>query len=71
MVNNTTDPKVMETLKEVKRTNEQRKDDVSRLESLNEFQREIGQPNLESEKFVQQSKININKVNSALKKRGV
>lgn len=71
MVNAKIDPEVMETLKNVKAANEQRKIDLMKVKALDEFEREIGKPDVESEKFVQQSEIEINKVDKALAKRGV
>lgn len=64
-------PEVMETFRKVKEANEQRKTDLVNIEALDEFERAIGKPDTESEKFTQQSKIEISKVDSELKKRGV
>lgn len=71
MTNAKITPEVMETLKKVKAANEQRKKDLEIVESLDEFERAIGKPDVDSEKFTQQSRIEINKVDSELKKRGV
>jgi hypothetical protein len=65
------DPEVKETLMKVKEINQNREKALKRIEELNGFEREIGLPNAESEKFVTQAKININKVNNALKNRGL
>lgn len=55
----------------VKATNEERKKALARIEELNEFEREIGAPNIEHEKFVTDAKLSINKVERSLQKRGL
>ena len=64
------DPEVMETLKEVRKANDARIKEVAKIEALDEFERAIGRPNTESEKFVSTEKVNITKVDRELKKRG-
>ena len=64
-------PEVMETLKNIKRQNEARKTSLKTIHTLNEFEREIGLPNIDSERFVTDTEINISKVDRALKKRGL
>ncbi len=71
MTDNKLDPEVMETFKKIKIGNQDRVKALNKIEQLNLFEREIGLPDATNEQFVTDTKINIEKVNRALKKRGL
>ena len=62
---------VMETLKNIREQNEARRKSLDVIKELNLFEREIGLANADSERFVTDTEININKVDRSLKKRGL
>lgn len=71
MVHDKISPEVMETFRKIKAANEERIKKVAIIETLNEFDRAIGKPDTDAEKFVQSEKIFINKVQRELKNRGI
>ena len=60
-----------EIYKEVRKELTEREKDSKELEELNNFLSEIDKPDLEATRIVQKAKIQIQKVDKALKKRGV
>ena len=56
--------------KEVRTELTQREKDAKELEDLNKFLSEIDKPDLEATRIVAKAKIQIDKVDKALKKRG-
>lgn len=65
------DKDTMEVLKEVKVENETKKEALKTLKSINEFQREIGQPDTESERLALDADSQIKRIDKSLKKRGI